>query len=109
MRVGWRYGVEKCATHADLQDLTSLIGGGIFPEYIAYMKLGKSLGQGTWAQRRARYWRSPWGRKRCLICFRRRGLQIHHLTYAHLGCERWYELLSRKPVAFTWRCCRRVS
>jgi hypothetical protein len=73
------------------------------PLYVAYIIDGRDVGHGTWAERKARYWRQPWGRKRCLICLRprRRGFtQLHHLTYEHLGNEWWFEL---RPLC-GWPC-----
>jgi hypothetical protein len=84
-------------------------------EYSRYIHQGLPLYVETWRERKARYWRSPWGRKRCLVCFRKRRLQLHHLVYDHLGCERWYELrpLCASPchpiVTATSRVLRRMT
>ncbi len=65
------------------------------PEYAAYMA------SPAWRRRRARVLRRA-GRQ-CQACGTRPAVDVHHLTYAHLGAERPWELLAVCPA-----CHRRL-
>jgi hypothetical protein len=64
--------------------------------YTDYIINGWDVGGGTWADKRRRYWRTWWTRKRCLVCCRRSTRRdLHHLHYNRLGRE---SLLDLRPL-----------
>ncbi|HWH99553.1 MAG TPA: hypothetical protein VNT27_04425 [Propionibacteriaceae bacterium] len=75
------------------------------PEYLAYMQLGRSLGHGTWAERRARYWR-PAVVKQAMPDLPANPTVVPaaaappDLTYTHIGNEWWFEL----RLLCAWSC-----